>query len=48
LLASAALGAASVPGGPGLAFGRGGGGGGGHFGGFGPPVCWPERGNGPL
>lgn len=36
LLASAALGAALVPGGPGLAFGRGGGGGGGHFGGFGP------------
>jgi hypothetical protein len=36
LLAAAALGAALVPGGPGLAFGRGGGGGGGHFGGFGP------------
>jgi hypothetical protein len=37
LLASAALGAALVPGGPGLALGRGGGGGdGGHFGGFGP------------
>ncbi len=35
LLASAALGAALVAGGPGLAFGRGGGGGG-HFGGFGP------------
>ena len=35
LLAAAALGAAVVTGGPGLAFGRGGGGGG-HFGGFGP------------
>jgi hypothetical protein len=35
LLASAALGAVFVAGGPGLAFGRGGGGGG-HFGGFGP------------
>ena len=35
LLAAAALAAALVPGGSGLAFGRGGGGGG-HFGGFGP------------